>query len=142
MPPKNTPTSDPARARNANLILSAPACNADIPSATPVRSSCFSVPSTPRRTAHPTRRGNARHARPTITHQTPRRKPGIGNANYAWIQHFIHYLTYPNGHGGGTAGFIMANGSLCIRRNRPGDDVSLRRQRNLDNRYTPTQECI
>ncbi|MEU6203331.1 class I SAM-dependent DNA methyltransferase [Micromonospora musae] len=38
--------------------------------------------------------------------------PPIGNANYAWIQHFIHHLAPPNGHGGGTAGFVMANGSL------------------------------
>lgn len=38
--------------------------------------------------------------------------PPVGNANYAWIQHFIHHLTVPNGHGGGVAGFVMANGSL------------------------------
>jgi type I restriction enzyme M protein len=39
-------------------------------------------------------------------------KPPVGNANYAWIQHFIHHLAPPNGHGGGVAGFVMANGSL------------------------------
>ncbi|EWH00024.1 type I restriction-modification system subunit M [Halomonas sp. BC04] len=38
--------------------------------------------------------------------------PPTGNANYAWIQHFIHHLAPPNGHGGGIAGFVMANGSL------------------------------
>ena len=40
--------------------------------------------------------------------------PPIRNANYnyAWIQHFIHHLAPPNGHGGGVAGFVMANGSL------------------------------
>ena len=38
--------------------------------------------------------------------------PSVGNANYAWIQHFIHHLAPPNGHGGGVAGFVMANGSL------------------------------
>jgi type I restriction enzyme M protein len=38
--------------------------------------------------------------------------PPVGNANYAWIQHFIHHLAYPNGRGGGMAGFVMANGSL------------------------------
>lgn len=38
--------------------------------------------------------------------------PPIGNANYAWIQHFIHHMTVPNGRGGGVAGFVMANGSL------------------------------
>ncbi|HMC66945.1 MAG TPA: class I SAM-dependent DNA methyltransferase, partial [Gemmataceae bacterium] len=34
-------------------------------------------------------------------------KPPNGNANYAWIQHFIHHLA-PDG----KAGFVMANGSL------------------------------
>ncbi len=38
--------------------------------------------------------------------------PPVGNANYAWIQHFIHHLAAPNGRGGGVAGFVMANGSL------------------------------
>jgi type I restriction enzyme M protein len=33
--------------------------------------------------------------------------PPVGNANYAWIQHFLHHLA-PNGR----AGFVMANGSL------------------------------
>lgn len=33
--------------------------------------------------------------------------PPTGNANYAWIQHFIHHLAP-----GGMAGFVMANGSL------------------------------
>ena len=39
-------------------------------------------------------------------------KPPVGNANYAWIQHFIYHLAPPNGRGGGMAGFVMANGSL------------------------------
>ncbi|WP_334070386.1 class I SAM-dependent DNA methyltransferase [Burkholderia cepacia] len=38
--------------------------------------------------------------------------PPLGNANFAWIQHFIHHIAPPNGHGGGVAGFVMANGSL------------------------------
>jgi len=38
--------------------------------------------------------------------------PPKGNANYAWIQHFIHHLAPANGRGGGVAGFVMANGSL------------------------------
>jgi type I restriction enzyme M protein len=38
--------------------------------------------------------------------------PPVGNANYAWIQHFIYHMAYPNGRGGGVAGFVMANGSL------------------------------
>lgn len=38
--------------------------------------------------------------------------PPTGNANYAWIQHFIHHLAPSNGRGGGIAGFVMANGSL------------------------------
>ncbi|MEY3369752.1 MAG: hypothetical protein RLZZ361_422, partial [Cyanobacteriota bacterium] len=33
--------------------------------------------------------------------------PPPGNANYAWIQHFIHHLSPA-----GIAGFVMANGSL------------------------------
>ncbi len=33
--------------------------------------------------------------------------PPVGNANFAWIQHFIHHLS-PTG----TAGFVMANGSM------------------------------
>jgi len=33
--------------------------------------------------------------------------PPTGNANYAWVQHFIHHLA-PNG----TAGFVLANGSM------------------------------
>ncbi len=39
--------------------------------------------------------------------------PPVGNANYAWIQHFTHHMAPPNGHGGGVAGFVMANGSLA-----------------------------
>ena len=38
--------------------------------------------------------------------------PPVGNANYAWIQHFINHLAPANGRGGGIAGFVMANGSL------------------------------
>ena len=38
--------------------------------------------------------------------------PPASNANYAWMQHFIHHLAPPNGRGGGVAGFVMANGSL------------------------------
>jgi type I restriction enzyme M protein len=33
--------------------------------------------------------------------------PPVGNANYAWIQHFVHHLA-PDG----TAGFVLANGSM------------------------------
>jgi type I restriction enzyme M protein len=33
--------------------------------------------------------------------------PPAGNANYAWIQHMIHHLAP-----GGTAGFVLANGSM------------------------------
>lgn len=47
--------------------------------------------------------------------------PPIGNANYAWIQHFIHHLAYPNGKGGGMAGFVMANGSLSSNTGGEGD---------------------
>jgi type I restriction enzyme M protein len=47
--------------------------------------------------------------------------PPVGNANYAWIQHFIHHLAYPNGKGGGVAGFVMANGSLSSNTGGEGD---------------------
>ena len=47
--------------------------------------------------------------------------PPTGNANYAWIQHFIHHLAPPNGHGGGVAGFVMANGSLSSASGGEGD---------------------
>jgi type I restriction enzyme M protein len=33
--------------------------------------------------------------------------PPVGNANYAWVQHFIYHLS-PNG----MAGFVLANGSM------------------------------
>ena len=33
--------------------------------------------------------------------------PPVGNANFAWVQHFIHHLA-PNG----VAGFVLANGSM------------------------------
>ncbi len=42
--------------------------------------------------------------------------PYQGNANYAWIQHFIHHLT-PKG----IAGFVMANGSLTSNVSNEGD---------------------
>ena len=35
--------------------------------------------------------------------------PPSGNANFMWIQHFIHHLA-PNG----MAGFVMANGALAV----------------------------
>ncbi|MEM6552947.1 MAG: class I SAM-dependent DNA methyltransferase [Planctomycetota bacterium] len=47
--------------------------------------------------------------------------PPAGNANYAWIQHFIHHLAPPNGTGGGCAGFVMANGSLSSTSGGEGD---------------------
>lgn len=33
--------------------------------------------------------------------------PPVGNANYGWVQHFIHHIS-PNGY----AGFVLANGSM------------------------------
>lgn len=47
--------------------------------------------------------------------------PPVGNANYAWIQHFIHHLAPPDGRGGGIAGFVMANGSLSSNTGGEGD---------------------
>jgi type I restriction enzyme M protein len=42
-------------------------------------------------------------------------EPPDANANYSWIQHFIHHLT-PSGR----AGFVMANGSLTSNTNGEG----------------------
>jgi len=47
--------------------------------------------------------------------------PPTGNANYAWIQHFIHHLSPPNGKGGGIAAFVMANGSLSSNTGNEGE---------------------
>ncbi|OKL45928.1 N-6 DNA methylase [Boudabousia liubingyangii] len=41
--------------------------------------------------------------------------PAEGNANYAWIQHFLYHLAP-----GGTAGFVLANGSLSSKTNNEG----------------------
>lgn len=49
----------------------------------------------------------------------PRWKYGVppeGNANFAWVQHFIHHLS-PRG----TAGFVLANGSLSSKSGGEGD---------------------
>jgi type I restriction enzyme M protein len=42
--------------------------------------------------------------------------PPPGNANYAWVQHFIHHLAP-----GGTAGFVLANGSMSSNQSGEGD---------------------
>ena len=42
--------------------------------------------------------------------------PPVGNANFAWVQHFIHHLS-PKG----TAGFVLANGSLSSKSGGEGD---------------------
>ncbi|WP_246045554.1 type I restriction-modification system subunit M [Rubellimicrobium roseum] len=42
--------------------------------------------------------------------------PPAGNANFAWVQHFIHHLA-PHG----TAGFVLANGSLSSQQSGEGD---------------------
>ena len=42
--------------------------------------------------------------------------PPTGNANYGWIQHFIHHLA-PNG----TAGFVLANGSMSSMQSGEGE---------------------
>lgn len=46
--------------------------------------------------------------------------PRPGNANYAWIQHFLYHLA-PSG----TAGFVMANGALS---SSEGTDPEIRRE--------------
>jgi type I restriction enzyme M protein len=42
--------------------------------------------------------------------------PPKGNANFAWVQHFIHHLA-PNGF----AGFVLANGSMSSNQSGEGD---------------------
>lgn len=42
--------------------------------------------------------------------------PPAGNANYAWIQHFISHIA-PHG----TAGFVLANGSMSSNQSREGE---------------------
>lgn len=42
--------------------------------------------------------------------------PSAGNANYAWIQHFLHHLA-PTG----TAGFVLANGSMSSNQSGEGE---------------------
>ena len=42
--------------------------------------------------------------------------PPVGNANYAWVQNFIHHLA-PNG----VAGFVLANGSMSSNTSGEGD---------------------
>lgn len=42
--------------------------------------------------------------------------PPAGNANYAWVQHFIHHLA-PHG----IAGFVLANGSMSSNQSGEGD---------------------
>jgi len=42
--------------------------------------------------------------------------PPTGNANFAWVQHFIHHLA-PNG----IAGFVLANGSMSSNASGEGD---------------------
>jgi len=46
--------------------------------------------------------------------------PPQGNANFAWVQHFIHHLS-PHG----TAGFVLANGSLS---SKSGGEGEIRRK--------------
>jgi len=48
--------------------------------------------------------------------------PPKGNANFAWVQHFIHHLA-PGGAetSGGMAGFVLANGSMSSNQSGEGD---------------------
>ena len=42
--------------------------------------------------------------------------PPLGNANFAWVQHFLHHLA-PRG----TAGFVLANGSMSSNQSGEGE---------------------
>ena len=56
--------------------------------------------------------GDRRHDDPRWVYGTPPR----GNANFAWVQHFVHHLA-PNG----IAGFVLANGSMSSNQSGEGD---------------------
>lgn len=43
-------------------------------------------------------------------------RPPAGNGNFAWVQHFLHHLAP-----GGTAGFVLANGSLSTQSGGEGE---------------------
>jgi len=48
--------------------------------------------------------------------------PPRGNANFAWVQHFIHHLApAAPGSSGGMAGFVLANGSMSSNQSGEGD---------------------
>ena len=48
--------------------------------------------------------------------------PPKGNANFAWVQHFIHHLApAAPGSSGGMAGFVLANGSMSSNQSGEGD---------------------
>ena len=53
--------------------------------------------------------------------------PPKGNANFAWVQHFIHHLSPRSPSGGGMAGFVLANGSMSS--NQSGEGEIRRRTR-------------
>ena len=42
--------------------------------------------------------------------------PPVGNANFAWVQHFLYHLA-PRG----TAGFVLANGSMSSNQSGEGE---------------------
>ena len=42
--------------------------------------------------------------------------PPVGNANFAWVQHFVHHLA-PSG----VAGFVLANGSMSSNQSGEGE---------------------
>jgi type I restriction enzyme M protein len=47
--------------------------------------------------------------------------PPKGNANFAWVQHFIHHLAPASPSGGGMAGFVLANGSMSSNQSGEGE---------------------
>jgi type I restriction enzyme M protein len=47
--------------------------------------------------------------------------PPKGNANFAWVQHFIHHLSPTSPSGGGMAGFVLANGSMSSNQSGEGE---------------------
>src|SRR5438445_217820 len=85
-----------------------------------------------RRDLHPDLRADFVLANPPFTDSDWFRKdddarwqfglPPRGNANFAWVQHFIHHLApAAPGSSGGMAGFVLANGSMSSNQSGEGE---------------------
>ena len=58
--------------------------------------------------------------------------PPVGNANYVWVQHFIHHLA-PTG----VARFVLANGSMSCNQSGEGEIRQAISEADLVDRVAP-----